>query len=65
MVLGILCSPHLAVAHCVGMFYWYSNHAIPSANWSASSKIEASLCVVCQVHGRIGTFVCLQGKGTE
>lgn len=27
MVLGILCSPHLAVAHCFGMFHWCSNHA--------------------------------------
>jgi hypothetical protein len=62
MELGILCSPHLAVAHCFGLFYWHSSQASLSANWSASSKIEAPLCVLCQVHGRMGTFVCLQGR---
>ena len=65
MVLGVLCGPHLAVARCFGMFYWHSNHASLSANWLTSSKIEASVCVVYQVHGRVGTSVCLQGRGNE
>jgi len=64
-VLGMLCGPHLAVAHCFGMFYWHSNHASLSADWLTSSKIEASLCVACQVHSRVGTSVCSQGKGNE
>jgi hypothetical protein len=69
-VLTILRSPHLAVARCLGIFFWESICANLSANLSTISKFEmykvnfkASLCVLCLVHIRMCTFCVHMRKG--